>query len=101
MTKHYNNNQLLNIIKHPIITDKTTKGIENNTYVFSVDKHANKNMIKEAMEYIFNVKIERVNTLKQPKKTKTIGKFRGHVSQHKKAIIKLYSNYRINLFEEL
>lgn len=93
-------NKLLNLIKYPIITDKTTKAIENNIYYFAVEKKANKPDIKKAIEYIFNVKVKKINTLKQPKKSKTIGKFKGYISQYKKAIIQLDNQSKINLFEE-
>nr|YP_009326672.1 ribosomal protein L23 [Membranoptera platyphylla]AMJ16929.1 ribosomal protein L23 [Membranoptera platyphylla] len=95
-----NHRKLTELIKYPIITDKTTKNIEDNIYYFAVDKKANKNNIKEAIEYIFNVKVTKVNTLSQPKKIKKVGKFRGYISQYKKAIIKLDNKYTINLFEE-
>jgi len=92
--------QLLNLIKYPIITDKTTKAIEENVYYFAVEKKANKIQIKKAVEYIFNVKVKKINTLNQPKKSKTIGRFKGYLCQYKKAIIKLDSQSKINLFEE-
>nr|QCI06431.1 ribosomal protein L23 [Dictyurus purpurascens] len=94
------NKWLLKLIKYPIITDKTTKKIEDNIYYFAVDKNANKIYIKKAIEYIFNVKVNKINTLNQPKKKKRIGKFEGHTTQYKKAIIKLNEEYKINLFEE-
>jgi len=94
------NNTLLNIIKYPIITDKTTKVIEDNIYYFAVDKKANKIQIKRAIEYTFNVKVNKINTLKQAKKSKTIGRFKGYVSQHKKAIVHLDNKSKIDLFEE-
>nr|YP_010155998.1 ribosomal protein L23 [Cumathamnion serrulatum]QQY85380.1 ribosomal protein L23 [Cumathamnion serrulatum] len=94
------NRKLTELIKHPIITDKTTKNIEDNIYYFAVDKKANKNNIKKAIEYIFNVKVKKINTLNQTKKIKKVGKFKGYISQYKKAIIRLEDKYTINLFEE-
>ena len=100
MTKNINpKTKILNLIKYPIITDKTTKVIEDNIYSFAVDKKANKNEIKEAVEYIFNVKVKKINTLNQPIKIKTLGKFKGRKTQYKKAIVKLFDEYKINLFE--
>nr|YP_009295286.1 ribosomal protein L23 [Dasya binghamiae]AOH77298.1 ribosomal protein L23 [Dasya binghamiae] len=99
MTKMYYNKKLLNLIKYPIITDKTTKKIEDNIYFFAVDKQANKYEIKQAIEYIFNVKIKKINTLNQPKKIKKLGKFKGSIKQYKKAIIQLDNQYTINLFD--
>nr|QCI06044.1 ribosomal protein L23 [Delesseria sanguinea] len=97
-TQYYR--KLTELIKYPIITDKTTKNIEDNIYYFAVEKKANKNNIKKAIEYIFNVKVKTINTLNQPKKIKKVGKFKGYISQYKKAIIKLDNKYTINLFEE-
>ena len=51
------------IIKAPIITEKTHDLASNNTYVFSVDTKANKVQIKQAIEKIFNVKVLNVNTI--------------------------------------
>jgi len=98
MTKIYKN--LLEIIKYPIITDKTTQYLEDNKYCFAVDYKANKTNIKQAIEYIFNVKVTKINTLKMPPKTKRIGRFIGKKNKYKKAIIELNNNYTINLFEE-
>ena len=98
MTK--TNNTLLEIVKYPIITDKTTQYIEDNKYCFAVDCKANKSNIKQAIEYIFNVKVHKVNTLKMPPKTQRIGRFIGNKTNYKKAIIELNNQYTINLFEE-
>lgn len=93
------NNNLLDLIKYPIITDKTTKAIEDNIYVFAVAKKANKKQLKQIIEDIFNVKIKKINTLNEPIKIKKVGKFTGKIKQYKKAIIKLHDNYTINLFD--
>nr|YP_009398728.1 ribosomal protein L23 [Kuetzingia canaliculata]ARW67914.1 ribosomal protein L23 [Kuetzingia canaliculata] len=92
--------QNIDLIKYPIITDKTTKNIENNIYYFTVNKKSDKNEIKKAIEYIFNVKVKKVNTLNCPPKKKTIGKTKGNLTNYKKAIIKLKDTYRIKLFED-
>jgi len=98
MTKIHRN--LLEIIKYPIITDKTTQYIEDNKYCFAVDCKANKANIKEAIEYLFDVKVTKVNTSQIPPKTKRIGRFIGKKTKYKKAIIELNHQYKINLFEE-
>lgn len=88
------------IIRYPVITDKTTKNIENNTYCFNVIKNSSKTEIKKVLEDIFNVKIKKINTLNNPPKTKTVGRFKGKKTQYKKAIIQLHKEYTINLFNE-
>nr|ARW65015.1 ribosomal protein L23 [Polysiphonia sertularioides] len=87
------------IIRYPIITDKTTKDLEKNKYCFSVIKNASKKEIKKSIEAIFNVKVKKINTLRMPPKTKTIGKFKGKVANNKRAIVQLHEEYSINLFD--
>lgn len=93
-------NNVLEIIKYPIITDKTTQYLEDNKYCFAVSCRANKLQIKTAIEYIFNVKVSKVNTLTIPPKIKKIGRFIGKKTNYKKAIIELKPTYKINLFED-
>nr|YP_009396238.1 ribosomal protein L23 [Melanothamnus harveyi]ARW65428.1 ribosomal protein L23 [Melanothamnus harveyi] len=90
----------IDIIRYPVITDKTTKEIENNTYCFNVTANSNKKEIKIAIEEIFKVKVKKVNTITNPPKTKTVGRFKGKKTNYKKALIKLVDNYKINLFDE-
>ncbi len=56
------------IIKYPIITDKATRLLENNQYSFIVDRYSDKITIKAAIEYLFNVKVVKVNTCRLPRK---------------------------------
>lgn len=91
---------IIDIIKYPIITDKTTKLIEENQYCFAVNYKASKQEIKQAVEYIFNVKVIKVNTLTIKNKTKKTGKFLGYKTKYKKAIVKLSEQDNINLFPE-
>ena len=88
------------IIKYPIITDKATRLLENNQYSFIVDRYSNKLLIKEAIEYLFNVKVIKVNTCRLPRKKKRVGKYIGWKPQYKKAIISLAEGNVINLFTE-
>nr|YP_010336356.1 ribosomal protein L23 [Goniotrichopsis reniformis]UNJ14762.1 ribosomal protein L23 [Goniotrichopsis reniformis] len=90
----------LEIIKYPVITDKTTRLLENNQYSFLVSPKANKILIKKSIELIFNVKVIAVNTYHMPKKKRRIGKYEGYRSHYKKAIVKLASSDSINLFPE-
>ena len=88
------------IIKYPIITDKATRLLENNQYSFIVNPKSDKLTIKEAIEYLFNVKVIKVNTCKLPRKQKRIGKYVGWKPQYKKAIVTLSEGDTINLFTE-
>ena len=87
-----------NIIKAPIITEKTADLAQNaNTYTFSVDTKANKTQIKQAIEALFNVKVERVNTINVQPKKKRVGRYVGKTNKVKKAIVKLKEGSSIEL----
>jgi len=88
------------IIKCPIITDKATRLLETNQYSFIVNRYSNKPKIKTAIEYLFNVKVIKVNTCRLPRKKKRVGKYLGWKPQYKKAIITLAEGDIINLFTE-
>jgi large subunit ribosomal protein L23 len=101
VVKSLNFNRSINdIIKYPIITDKATRLLENNQYSFVVNPKSDKLTIKEAIEYLFNVKVIKVNTCHLPRKQKRIGKYIGWKSQYKKAIVTLSEGDTINLFTE-
>jgi large subunit ribosomal protein L23 len=88
------------IIKYPIITDKATRLLENNQYSFVVDRYSNKITIKSAIEYLFNVKVIKINTCRLPRKQKRVGKYVGWKPQYKKAIVTLSEGDIINLFTD-
>ena len=78
------------IIKLPHVTEKSTDMKDDNWYVFTVDKKANKNEIKDSVEKIFDVKVDRVRTLVTAgKPVKKFGRKIGRRSSVKKAYIKL------------
>ncbi|MGC5327788.1 50S ribosomal protein L23 [Brevibacillus sp. SYSU BS000544] len=77
------------IIKRPIITERTTDMMADKKYVFEVPLKANKTEIKQAIEKVFGVKVEAVNTIRVAAKPKRYGKYAGYTSEWKKAIIKL------------
>lgn len=91
-------NNYRDIIKAPIITEKTANLNENNNIItFSVDVKANKTQIKQAVEKIFNVKVESVNTINVPRKKKRVGRYAGYTNKVKKAIVKLKEGSSIEL----
>ena len=96
----YFNRSSSNIIIYPIITDKATRLLENNQYSFVVNPSSDKITIKTAIEYLFNVKVVKVNTCQLPRKKKRVGKYIGWKSQYKKAIVTLADGDTINLFAE-
>ena len=93
MMNHYRD-----IIKAPIITEKTAAiAQDGQSYVFKVDTKANKTEIKQAIEKIFNVKVESVNTINVRPKKKRVGRYVGQTNKVKKAIVKLKEGSSIEL----
>ena len=94
------------VIKRPILTEKSYAGIANKIYTFEVAKEANKVQIRKAVEEIFNVSVESVNTVsvkghKKSQNTKQ-GRTVGKTSDYKKAIVTLTADSKpIAFFESL
>jgi len=87
------------IIKRPLITEKSSGIKEINWYIFSVDRKANKKEIKDAVENVFKVKVDSVRTLVLPgKKVKRFGRVVGQKTAIKKAYVKLKEG-KIEFFE--
>ena len=86
-----------NIIKGPIMTEKSAGLAQNNVITFSVDVKANKTQIKQAVEKKFNVKVENVNTVTVRPKKKRVGKYTGYTNKVKKAIVTLKEGSSIEL----
>ena len=90
-------NNYRDIIKAPIITEKSSDLASRNIITFSVDVNANKTQIKQAIEKIFNVKVESVNTINVKPKKKRVGRYVGKTNRVKKAIVKLKEGSSIEL----
>jgi large subunit ribosomal protein L23 len=89
-------------IVRALITEKGTHLREQgNKYVFQVDTGANKIEIKQAIEKIFSVHVENVRTMNVAGKEKRLGRFTGHRSDWKKAIVTLKAGDTIDLFEQV
>lgn len=86
------------VIKAPIITEKSSDLVQNaNTVTFSVDVKANKTQIKQAVEKLFDVKVESVNTINVKPRRKRVGRYIGKTNKVKKAIVKLSEGSSIEL----
>ena len=85
------------IIKGPIMTEKSSDLAKQNVITFSVDPKANKTQIKQAIEKIFNVKVESVNTVNVRPRKRRVGKYTGYTNKVKKAIVKLKDGSSIEL----
>lgn len=87
------------IIQRPIVTEKGFELAEHqNIYSFEVNKNANKEMIKEAVEELFDVKVVDVNIQNRKGKKRRTRKGIGQQRSWKKALVKLDSESRINYF---
>jgi large subunit ribosomal protein L23 len=89
------------LIKKPLVTEKSTKLMEENKYCFLVDPKANKTQIRQAVEEIFQVKVKAVNTLNVLGKMKKMGRYEGRRPSWKRAIVTLEPGCRIEYFEGL
>ena len=79
----------IDLIKYPISTNKTSLILENNQYTFLVDPVLTKTNVKKAIEFLFNVKVIKVNSCNLPKKKRRVGQFIGVKPRYKKVIVKL------------
>lgn len=87
----------LEIIKAPVITEKSGNLAQQNQYVFKVDSKANKTEIKQAIEKIFSVKVEEIRTINVKPKKKRVGRYTGLTNRTKKAIVTLAEGQQIEL----
>ncbi len=90
------------VIRKPIITERSMEGISDNKYVFEVAPGAGKIEIKKAVEEVFGVKVAKVNTIKIPGKWKRMGVYRGKRPDIKKAVVTLTpDSKKIEIFENM
>ncbi len=91
-------NNYRDIIKAPVVTEKSANIAKNERkYVFKVDSKANKVQIKQAIENIFKVKVEKVNTINIKPKKKRVGRYEGMTNKYKKAVVTLVEGHQIEL----
>jgi large subunit ribosomal protein L23 len=89
--------QMYDIIRAPVITEKATAASEHNQVVFRVALDAPKREVQAAVEGLFDVNVDAVNTIRVQGKTK---RFRGRIgyrSDYKKAIVTLAEGSRIDV----
>ncbi|MFA7560703.1 MAG: 50S ribosomal protein L23 [Candidatus Izemoplasmatales bacterium] len=86
------------IVKRPIVTEKSTKLSESRKYTFEVDRRANKIQIKEAIEELFKVKVEKVNIMNMRPKAKRVGQYSGYTAAVTKAVVTLAEGHKIDIY---
>ena len=92
---------IYDIVKRPVITERSMENVADKKYVFEVDINANKTEIKAAIEEIFGVKVAKVNTIRMQGKVKRTGAYpAGRRAAYKKAIVTLTADSKtIEFFE--
>ncbi|MBO1005412.1 50S ribosomal protein L23 [Pseudogracilibacillus auburnensis] len=89
-----------NIIKRPVITERSMDLTADKKYTFEVDVKANKTQVKDAVESIFGVKVAKVNVANYKGKFKRMGRFGGYTNKRRKAIVTLTQDSKeIEFFE--
>ncbi len=80
---------LLDVIKRPVITEKSMLAMDEKKYTFEVDTRANKTLVKQAVEAAFGVKVKNVNIINVRPKFKRMGKHAGYTRKRRKAVVTL------------
>ena len=93
--------ELYDVIRSPLVTEKSTMASEHSQVVFEVAMSATKPEIKEAVERLFSVKVVAVNTLIRKGKTKRFKGVKGQQSDFKKAIVTLEEGQAIDITARL
>lgn len=88
---------MYDVIRNPVVTEKSMMGSENGQVTFRVDINASKPQIKKAVEALFGVKVKAVNTLIQKGKTKRFRGKLGFRSDMKKAMVTLEDGQTIDM----
>jgi large subunit ribosomal protein L23 len=87
------------IVLAPIVSEKSYEGSTRGTYTFRVHPDAHKTQIRQAVEQLFDVKVQRVNVITVAAKPKRRGLFRGTRPGWKKAVVQLRAGDTIEIFE--
>ena len=87
------------VLLAPVVSEKSYSLITDRKYTFKVNKEAHKTQIRQAVEELFDVKVESVNIVKVQPKPKRRGYTRGSKPGWKKAIVKLQEGHEIEIFE--
>lgn len=88
------------IIKRPVITERSSELMGEKKYTFEVDTRATKTNVKSAVEEIFGVEVAKVNVMNYKGKFKRVGRFGGFTNKRRKAIVTLTADSKeIELFE--
>jgi len=87
------------IVLEPVVSEKSYSGIADRRYTFRVHPDAHKTQVRQAVEQLFSVHVERVNIVKVQPKPKRRGLFKGTRQGWKKAIVQVREGETIEIFE--
>ncbi len=91
---------MIDLVKYPVLTEKTARLIENNQYTFDVDLRLSKPQIKKLIEELFEVVVISVNTHRPPRKKKRLGLSQGFKTSYKRVIVTVKSMESSKIFPE-
>ncbi|MEY2976841.1 MAG: 50S ribosomal protein L23 [Prochlorotrichaceae cyanobacterium] len=97
----FDDRNLADLIRRPLVTEKATLLLESNLYSFEVDPKATKPQIKAAIEMLFDVTVIGVQTAHPPRKQHRVGRFQGYRAHYKKATVRLAEGDSITLFPDV
>lgn len=93
--------ELHDVILRPVITEASMLVMDDKKYTFEVDVRANKTHVKQAIEKLFDVEVEKVNIMNVRGKLKRMGRYSGYTKKRRKAIVTLTEKSNtIQLFDE-
>ena len=87
------------VLIRPVVSEKSYHQITENRYTFKVHKDAHKTQVRQAIEQLFDVKVERVNIVKMKAKPKRRGLIKGTRPGWKKAVVKIQAGQTIEFFQ--
>ena len=90
---------LYEVLRRPLITEKSTDLQTINKYAFEIAEEANKPLVKQAVEKAFKVRVTGVNVVMVPGKTRRVGRRQIQTRSWKKAIVTLQAGDKIEFFE--
>nr|AIT94177.1 ribosomal protein L23 [Marsupiomonas sp. NIES 1824] len=88
---------MIDLVKRPVLTEKSVRLIENNQYTFDVDPKLTKSQIKSCIESTFQVNVVGINTHRPPRRKRRLGMYQGYKKQYKRAVITIKSGQTIQL----
>nr|ANA56987.1 ribosomal protein L23 [Pyramimonas parkeae] len=91
---------MIDLVKSPVLTEKSAILLEKNQYTFDVDLRLTKTKIKKLIQEVFDVKVLSVNTHRSPRRKKRLGQYQGYKPRNKRVIVTLHSEDSIALFPE-